>query len=44
MLENGIKIKVVVTELETIGVDTPEDLKRARAYYTWIQSRKNENT
>jgi len=44
MLENGIKIKVVVTELETIGVDTPEDLKRARAYYTWIQSRKNEDT
>ncbi|MEJ2194359.1 MAG: 3-deoxy-manno-octulosonate cytidylyltransferase, partial [Ignavibacteriaceae bacterium] len=44
MLENGIKIKVVVTEFETIGVDTPEDLKRARNYYTWIQSRKNENT
>ena len=44
MLENGIKIKVVVTELETIGVDTPEDLKRARAYYNWIQSRQNENT
>jgi len=44
MLENGIKIKVVVTECETIGVDTPEDLKRARDYYSWIQSQKNENT
>lgn len=44
MLENGIKIKVVVTEFETIGVDTPEDLKRARNHYSWIQSQKNENT
>ena len=26
MLENGFKIKVVVTETESIGVDTPEDL------------------
>jgi 3-deoxy-manno-octulosonate cytidylyltransferase (CMP-KDO synthetase) len=37
MLENGMKIKVVTTDLETIGVDTPEDLKRARAYYQWMQ-------
>jgi 3-deoxy-manno-octulosonate cytidylyltransferase (CMP-KDO synthetase) len=44
MLEKGINIKVVVTELDTIGVDTPEDLKRARAYYTWMQSRKDEDT
>jgi 3-deoxy-manno-octulosonate cytidylyltransferase (CMP-KDO synthetase) len=27
-LENGYKIKVAVTELETIGIDTPEDLKK----------------
>jgi 3-deoxy-manno-octulosonate cytidylyltransferase (CMP-KDO synthetase) len=44
MLEKGIKIKVVVTELDTIGVDTPEDLKRARAYYNWMQKRKSENS
>lgn len=33
MLENGFKIKIVVTELESISVDTPEDLERAREYY-----------
>ncbi|HVD99189.1 MAG TPA: 3-deoxy-manno-octulosonate cytidylyltransferase [Cytophagaceae bacterium] len=27
-LENGYKIKVAVTELETVGIDTPEDLKK----------------
>ncbi len=40
MLENGFKIKIVVTETESIGVDTPEDLNRARAYYNWLQSRE----
>ena len=30
MLENGFKIKVVVTEFENLAVDTPEDLERAR--------------
>lgn len=39
MLENGLKIKVVVTEFENIAVDTPEDLERARFYYKKI--RKN---
>jgi len=29
-LQNGYRIKVAVTELETIGIDTPEDLERAR--------------
>lgn len=33
MLENGMKIKVVETEFETLAVDTPEDLERARNYY-----------
>jgi len=28
-LENGYKIKVGITHLETIGIDTPEDLRRA---------------
>jgi 3-deoxy-manno-octulosonate cytidylyltransferase (CMP-KDO synthetase) len=27
-LENGYKIKVALTEFETIGIDTPEDLKK----------------
>lgn len=33
MLEFGFKIKVVITEFESISVDTPEDLDRARKYY-----------
>jgi len=41
MLENGIKIKIVVTEYDTLSVDTPEDLERARRFYSkLIKSRK----
>ncbi len=29
VLENGYKIKIIETDIETIGVDTPEDLLRA---------------
>ncbi|MCP4522226.1 MAG: 3-deoxy-manno-octulosonate cytidylyltransferase [Cytophagales bacterium] len=29
-LENGYKIKVAVTEFETIGIDTPEDLEKVK--------------
>ena|ERR1035437_342930 len=36
MLENGFKIKVVVTEYENLAVDTPDDLERARYYYKKI--------
>ncbi len=31
-LENGYRIKVGVTERETIGIDTPEDMARALAF------------
>ena len=39
-LENGYRIKVAVTDIETIGIDTPEDLERAKAFaatvgFTW---------
>jgi len=34
MLENGFKIKIVVTTYESLSVDTPEDLKQARLYYS----------
>jgi 3-deoxy-manno-octulosonate cytidylyltransferase (CMP-KDO synthetase) len=37
MLENGFKIKIVVTELESLSVDTPEDLEKARMYYRRLQ-------
>lgn len=31
-IQAGLKIKVATTEVETIGIDTPEDLQRAEAY------------
>jgi len=43
MLENGFKIKIVVTEFESIAVDTQEDLERARKYYNKYL-KKNEKT
>lgn len=33
MLENSFKIKIVVTELESMSVDTPDDLEKAREIY-----------
>lgn len=32
-LENGYKIRVGVTNVKTIGIDTPEDLEKAIEYY-----------
>ena len=32
VLENGYKIKTIETEFDTIGVDTPEDLKRVERH------------
>jgi 3-deoxy-manno-octulosonate cytidylyltransferase (CMP-KDO synthetase) len=32
ILEGGFRIKVVETEYDTIGVDTPEDLEKVRQY------------
>lgn len=42
MLENGMKIKIVVTDYESISVDTPEDLDRARVYYNRYVSRERK--
>lgn len=36
-LQNGFKIKVGITNVETIGIDTPADLKRAEDF---LQNRK----
>ena len=35
-LESGYKIKVAVTNIETIGIDTPEDLERAKEFASSI--------
>ena len=32
-LENGFKMKIVVTEYDSLSVDTPRDLEVARRYY-----------
>lgn len=32
-LEHGFKIKVVITEMDSVEVDTPEDLERVRRHY-----------
>ena len=32
-LENGFRIKVAQTEIETIGIDTPQDLEKAIEWY-----------
>ena len=37
MLENNMKIKIVVTENESLSVDTPDDLEIARLYYERIK-------
>ena len=31
-LQNGFKIKVVTTDVETVGIDTPQDLERAEEF------------
>ncbi len=40
MLENGMKIKIVVTEYDNLAIDTPEDLERARIYYNRLLRNK----
>jgi len=38
-LQNGYRIKVGLTNVETVGIDTPEDLKRAEEFLTSQQAR-----
>lgn len=35
-LQNGYRIKVGLTDVETVGIDTPEDLQRAEEFLTQI--------
>ncbi len=37
-LENGYTIKVGITDIETVGIDTPEDLLKAEAFLKKIQT------
>ncbi|MBF1456584.1 MAG: 3-deoxy-manno-octulosonate cytidylyltransferase, partial [Prevotella nigrescens] len=39
-LQNGFKIKVGLTDVETVGIDTPEDLERAELFLA--EQNKNE--
>ena len=41
-LEHGYKIKVGVTDIETVGIDTPEDLERAKEFAASIGLRWDE--
>ncbi|MBR5083979.1 MAG: 3-deoxy-manno-octulosonate cytidylyltransferase [Prevotella sp.] len=34
-LQNGYRIRVGITEQETVGIDTPEDLERAEEFLRW---------
>ncbi len=43
MLENGYKIKIVVTDYENMAVDTPDDLERAREYYSFLKEQNKED-
>ena len=36
-LENGYRIRVGITDVETVGIDTPEDLQRAEEFLQQIQ-------
>lgn len=36
-LENGLRIKVAVSNTKSIGIDTPEDLQQAIAYFESLQ-------
>ena len=38
-IENGVRIRVVETKYESIGVDTPEDLAKARERFTRLASK-----
>lgn len=39
-IENGYRIGVGISEVETIGIDTPEDLEKAEAFLRNMENRK----
>lgn len=43
-LEMGYRIKVIESDFEGIGIDTPEDLKAANEYFCNLEAKENENS
>lgn len=43
-LQNGYRIKVATTQVETVGIDTPDDLKRAEAFLETLQETSQDHT
>ncbi|HPR17606.1 MAG TPA: 3-deoxy-manno-octulosonate cytidylyltransferase [Candidatus Cloacimonadota bacterium] len=41
LLENGIRLKMIETEYEGIGIDTPEDLEKAKKLLERLTTNKN---
>ena len=41
-LENGLHSRVAQTDIQTIGIDTPEDLEKAIEWYKYNGCRRNE--
>ena len=39
-LENGYRIRVGLTDVETVGIDTPDDLTRAEAFLEKIRGKR----
>lgn len=39
-LENGYTIRVGISQVETIGIDTPEDLQRAELFFNQLQTER----
>jgi len=42
-LQNGYRIKVGLTDVETVGIDTPDDLRRAEAFLQEETKKASEN-
>ena len=38
-IENGFEIRVALTEQQTIGIDTPEDLQQAEAFLKLLEGK-----
>ena len=44
VLEQGFRIKMIETKFDTIGVDTPEDLEKVKAYLQQPEKKESDAT